>query len=371
MMTFLLVATIFSLLIIVHEWGHFYVARKSGVRVERFSVGFGPRVWARQIGDTEYCLSAFPLGGYVKMAGEEPGEARSGAADEYASQSVLRRFGIVFAGPAVNYIVAWVAFVLVCILGLPALSPTIGNVLPDTPAAVSGLQAEDHIVAISGVIMATWDDVTEHIHAHPGQAVEMVIERNGEQLVKTVVPKSEVVENLFGETHTVGLIGILPTGEHTILHFSVGESIMEGTQRLLLLSWYTLKSLGAVFTGGISMKDSLTGPIGVFVLTGEAAAMGFVYLIHMVAVLSMSLAIFNVLPIPVLDGGHLFFLLIEGIRRKPVSLKIQMWAAQAGMALLLMLMVVVFYSDFDKFGITTKVKSLWQQSPAQMQDDTR
>ena len=364
MMSLLVVTAVFSLLIIVHEWGHFFVARRLGVRVERFSIGFGPRLWSWRRGETEYCLSLFPLGGYVKLAGEQAEDKRIGASWEFLSQSIPRRAAIILAGPALNGVLAWLAFITVFLLGYPALSPVVGEILPEKPAAQSGLQLGDRIVRINAAPIATWDDVVQRIHGLAGRPTQLVVERAGEQLTWTLTPERHEIRDVLGRRHSVGLLGIVPQGDVVYLRYGLWRASLEGTKRLATVTALTCRALWLVLTGGLSVQESLTGPIGLFVLTGEAAQLGLVYVIHLMAILSLSLAIFNLLPIPVLDGGHFLFLLIERLRGKPVSLRVRSAATQVGTALLMVLMAVVFYSDWQKFELTEKVTQWWRGNGA-------
>jgi len=354
MTTVILILTL-SILILVHEWGHFVVARWCGVRVERFSIGFGPVIFKRRAGETEYVLSLLPLGGYVKMAGEQTGE-RTGARWEYGTQSVGRRAGIVFAGPCVNYVTGTLLFILIFGLGFPALTPVVGQVLEGYPAAVAGLRPGDRILAVDDRPVDAWDAVTDRVRRQTsGAAVQLRIRRQGQEQIVTVQPKIRTGRTLWGHPVAVAVIGLTPSGEAHLVRYPWPRAIREGIARAWWLTVMTYQSLGQLVTGALSVKESLTGPIGIFYLTSSAAALGWRYVAQLFAVLSVSLAIFNLLPIPVLDGGHILFLGIERLRRRPVSVRAQEVMTQAGMGVLLGVLVLVTYNDVVKFQLVHRV----------------
>jgi len=307
-MTFIIVL---SVLIVVHEWGHFYVAKRLGIRVERFSIGFGPRIFKTRKGETEYCVSLFPLGGYVKLGGETKEEGILGERWEYLSRSVGERFAVVFAGPFLNYLLAFLLFAVVFMVGSPQLTSTIGKVMKDYPAEQAGLLEGDRIVSIDGKAVEYWDEVIEQIHPIPeNQRIRLVVARGEREMVFNLRPKQVEEKDLLGETKRFALIGVSPSQEMVTVKYPVHLAFWKGLDQLWFVTVLTFKAIFRMVTGHMPLRESLTGPIGIFMITGEAARMGISYLLQIVALLSASLAIFNVLPIPVLDGGHLFFLII-------------------------------------------------------------
>lgn len=354
-----MVATLISflmlgLLILVHEAGHFVVARRAGVRILRFSIGFGPRLFTWTRGETEYALSLIPLGGYVKMAGEHHGE-ETDQPWEYLSKPLGTRAAIVFAGPLVNYLLAFVALWVVFIVGFPELSPTVGKVLDEMPAQAAGLEKEDRILAVEGRPVRTWDEMTAVIHRSAEVPVQLRLTRAGTEHTVLVTPVRKDTTDLYGRPETVGQIGIAPSGDVTLTR--VGPLRAIGRTFAKQGEWCASMGLAlwSVVSGRLSMKESLTGPIGIIVLTSEAVSLGVATFLYLVSLFSLSLAIFNVLPIPILDGGHLFFLAVEKLRGTPVSLTVQERAAQVSLFLLTALVIVVCVNDIQRFQLVERL----------------
>ena len=345
---------ILGILVIVHEAGHFVVARMAGVRVLRFSMGFGPRLFTWRRGHTEYAVSAIPLGGYVKMAGEQQ-EGRTHQPWEYLSKPVSIRALIVAAGPFVNYLVAVLSLWVVFIIGYPELLPIAGKVVPNMPAASVGLQPGDHIESIDGEALQTWDEMTAIIHRSPGQALRFGIRRQDHMLPIVITPLSKTVVDPLGHSTTVGQIGIQPNGEFRALKLPPVQAAVRAWQQHLAWLKQTFLALWSMLTGHLSMRDSVTGPIGIVMLTSEAVKLGISPVLFLISLFSLSLSVFNLFPIPILDGGHLLFLAIERLRGRPVSLAVQERSIQVGFALLLTLVVVVCANDLSRFGLFEKV----------------
>ena len=352
---------VLSILVVVHEFGHFIVAKRMGVRVEKFSIGFGPEIFGVTKGETRYAVSIIPLGGFVKLAGETNAEGVKGEKWEYVSRTVCERMKIIFAGPLLNYILAFLIFSLVFMAGNPTLTAKVGKIMPGYPAELSGLKAGDRILDINGEKVYYWEDVTKIVHASSVKEMKLLIERGGETVHLLITPKSQGIKTIFGSKKNISIIGIAPSEEVVYVKYGFFKSIYMGAEKLWSLTYITCRALWASVTGAIPVKESRTGPIGIFYITGQAAKLGIVYLLQLMGVLSASLAIFNLLPVPVLDGGHILFLLIEKIRRKPVSIKVQENVTQVGMSLLILLMLFVFYNDFMRFGIFEKLSHLWRK----------
>ena len=346
--------SVLGVLVAVHELGHFLVARASGVRILRFSIGFGPRLLRWQRDHTEYVLSLIPLGGYVKMAGEQHAE-RAHQPWEFLSKPPGTRARIVLAGPAVNYVLALVSLWVLFVVGSPELLPVVGKVYDDTPAKAAGLAIGDRIVTVEGRAVNTWEEMTASIHRSSNQPLAFGLERRGERLALTITPQAKSLTDPFGRKQTVGLVGIGPSGDYAT--YRVGPVAAVGRAVALHNEWISQTFIGlwSMATGRISVRESVTGPIGILVLTSEAARHGVAPVIYLMSLLSLSLAIFNVLPIPILDGGHLFFLATEKLRGKAVSLNIQERAAQVSMVILVTLVLFICMNDLERFGIIGKV----------------
>lgn len=346
---------VLSVLVMVHEAGHFFAAKRLGIRIEKFSFGFGPRIFSIKRGDTEYLLSAIPLGGYVKMGGDEPGEKLSNEQWEFLSRGVFDRFKVIFAGPLLNYLLAFLIFSVIFMFGSPTMTTEVGGLLKDYPAQKSGVLVGDKVLAIDGKTVNYWEDMTEAIHKHAESPVTLTISRKGRLINIDVDPIVRKSKDIFGAPVQAALVGISPSQKIEKIKYPPAKAFMMGGRKLMDLTWITYKALWSMATGRLSLKESLTGPIGIYMITGQAAKLGLVYIFHLMAVLSASLAIFNLLPLPVLDGGHIIFLALEKIRGRPLSMKAQENIANVGVALLILLTVFIFYNDLAKFGIFGKV----------------
>jgi regulator of sigma E protease len=352
---------VFGVLIFVNELGHFLLAKKNGVRVEKFSFGFGPKLFGKKFGDTEYLISAVPLGGYIKMAGDEPGKERRGGPGEYLSKSAGQRAQIIAAGPILNYLLAFFIFSFIFIIGSPTLTTRVGELLQDYPAEEAGIKQDDIILSVDGKKVEYWQDMAEIIHQKTEGQIVLEVKRKKRVFKVNIGPRIQENVDIFGQKIKVGLIGIIPSEDTAKVRYGWAQSFYKGGENLLKLSGLTYKALWFIMIRRMSLRDTFTGPIGIFYFTGRAAKMGFVYLLNLMGLLSMSLAIFNFLPLPVLDGGHLLFLFLEKLRRRPVSVKVQELATQAGLLFLAALMLFVFYSDLKKFGVFQKVQQVWQK----------
>lgn len=352
---------VLSILVIVHEFGHFIVAKRTGVRVEKFSIGFGQEIFGVTKGDTRYSVSLIPLGGYVKLTGETEEEPIKGEKWEYLSRSVGERARIIFAGPFLNYILAFFIFSVVFVIGCPKLTSRIGEVVSDYPGAIAGLKKGDRILKINDREVSYWEDVTRIVHSNKKPEMKLVVERAGQPIDLLVEPMTQEIKTVFGSKKSVGLIGILPADEIIYVKYGIIKSIYMGGKEIVTLTYVTYRALWATMTGVIPFKKSITGPVGIFYITGQAAKLGFVYLLQLMGVLSASLAIFNLLPVPVLDGGHILFLTIEKVRRKPLPHKTQENMTQIGLILLICLIAFVFYNDFVRFGVIEKLGGFFKK----------
>ena len=448
--TILSFVVILGLLIFVHELGHFLVAKRAGVGVLKFSLGFGRRLFGFKKGETEYLVSAIPLGGYVKMVGEDPrevvvdqtGQAFDGAGQpldldrSFAHKSVWARIAIVLAGPGANFLLAlllfWGVFAfigrpvfppvagkpkpdspaaaadlragdrIVSVMGTPVMSwgeieraieatqgkpvsfrierrgvpqeltltprqqtftdlfgderqvwtigvgpfisTTVGRVMEGFPAAGAGLKVGDRIVAIDGEPVETWEELARRIHTRAEEEIALTVERGGQQFPIILTPKASTQQDASGRTVTVGLIGISPAEGFVYHRVDPLTALVDAGDRTVATSLKIVWVLVKIVQGGVSPR-TIGGPILIAQMTGEQAQQGLLNLIFFTALLSLNLAVLNLLPIPILDGGHLFFFFIELLRGKPVSVQKREMAQRVGLVLLVALMIFALYND--------------------------
>ncbi len=427
---------VLSVLVFFHELGHFMFAKLFGVRVERFSIGFPPRLIGIKIGETDYCISAIPFGGYVKMAGviDESMDTSSlkGEPYEFASKKTWQKILILIGGVTMNLFLAWVVisgllhfkgepilpiteigyvaeesafqeagfrvgdkilsvngqpistwndvrdqFIsnlgkeisfeierqgerFTIVLGkdllktknsdqlgiFPLIPAVVGEIIPGTPAQKVGLQPGDRIMSIAGTPVKSWEEMTKIVRANANNPLDFEIERNGKILHIQITPEptDEIDEN--GVSHIVGKIGIGIYYETRQL--GPGEAIIEGLQRTFFYTTLNFRALGWLITGKKSAKEMLGGPIMITKMAGDFAKSGFSSLMELIAHLSIMLAILNILPIPALDGGHITIVIIEHIRRKPLTTKTKLKIQQWGMAILFVIMFFVIYNDIAR-----------------------
>ena len=334
---------VLGVLIFVHELGHFLFAKLCGVKVLKFSLGFGNRVWGRQWGETEYLISAFPLGGYVKMYGEQEGEEVQ-AAERHRSFShkpVWQRFGIVFGGPLFNLVFAVLLFfVLFVFVGLPEPvdSTKIGEITPGSVAEQVGLKTGDEIRTINDRPITTWTQVSDAIKDSQGRPVTVAVERGGEQLTVTAQPTMQKVKNLFGEE--VGeryMLGIVRSDEVRYRAAGLGESARAAVVQTWNLGYLTVVGIVKMVQRVIPASE-LGGPIRIAEIAGQQLEAGWMNLLYFMGLLSVNLGILNLLPIPVLDGGHIFIMAVEGLVRRDLSIKMKERLMLAGFVVLMVLM---------------------------------
>jgi len=359
-MSMIIFILVLSALVIVHELGHYLAARFLGVRVERFSIGFGKKLFSRKCGDTEFMICAIPLGGYVKMAGDERSESK-GRPEEFFSHSILHRAIIIVMGPITNFLFAFLCFYVIFVSGFPMITPTIGKVMDGYPAQSAGLLTGDKVVAIDGLAVNGWEDIQEYVQRSKGASLRFFLSRDGRQLEMSIVPQQKEIKNIFGQKENLRLVGIQPKEDFILVRFGPGTSLVKAATQVKKVTVMTLRALYHVATGAMPAKDALSGPIGIFDVIKDAAKMGLSYLILITAVISTSLAIFNLFPVPILDGGHLLFLAIEAVRRKPLPVKVEEGFAKVGFSLLMCLMLFVFYNDMVRVGWIDKIIGAWQQ----------
>jgi regulator of sigma E protease len=341
---------VLGVLVFIHEFGHFLLARLCGVGVEIFSLGFGPRLAGRTVGRTDYRISGIPLGGFVKMVGEEP-DAELPPEDipvAFNHKPVFQRILIVAAGPVFNLLLAvLIFFVIFQVSGVSQREAVVGSVEKDTPAERAGLQADDKIVAINDEPVGDWLEMSQIIRESAGQTLSFSIVRDGTPFHVQIAPKLTTVPNDFNEETERYIVGINAGGEVFNQRLNPLEALGQSVVQTWRITKLTVVSVAKLIAGSLS-AETLGGPIRIAQMAGEQAELGPTNLIAFIAVLSINLAILNILPIPVLDGGHLLFFLIEAVRGKPVSIRVREMAQQAGLFVLLLLIVFVFYNDISR-----------------------
>ena len=354
---------ILTLVVFVHVFGHFIVARWNGVAVKVFSIGFGPELFGfNDRKGTRWRISAIPLGGYVRFLGDENAasvagrEALEQLGEEerkvaFAAQPVGPRAAIVAAGPIANFVLGIAIFaVLFAFFGREVLPPVVDEVQQGSPAEVAGFEPGDVIVAVGGSAIDYFDDFRRVVTLSAGQELSVLVERGGEQLELFVTPFSEETADPLGGVYRRGMIGIQQTiedGEYSTVYLSIPLAIVAGADETWFIITQTIRFVGRLFVGRESL-DQISGPITVARYAGEAASVSFGTLLALAAYLSVSIGFINLLPIPLLDGGHLLFFGLEAVRRRPVGERAQEIGIRIGLVLVLLLMVVAIGNDIAR-----------------------
>jgi regulator of sigma E protease len=341
---------VLGILIFFHEFGHFIMARMFRVGVEKFSLGFGPRLLGKKVGITDYRLSLIPLGGYVKMVGEEPDEELDPQLIpiSFTHKHVLKRILIVFAGPVFNILLAVLIFwVIAFSTGIMMHKPSIGSVKDGSPAFQAGFKPGDLVTAIDGVPVETWEAMADRITHSKGKPLDITVERRGGPVVLRATPEVITSKNILGEDFKRYVIGIGTAGETFSKKLSLLEAAGESLHQTYGIVELMVMIVAKLLTGDISF-DTVGGPIMIAQMAGDQAKAGISSLFQFIAVISVNLAVINLLPIPILDGGHLLFFAIEALKGRPVNLKVREIAQQVGMVILIMLMILVFYNDITR-----------------------
>jgi regulator of sigma E protease len=418
---------VLGILVLLHEWGHFIVAKWCGVRVDVFSIGFGPRLWGVKRGDTDYRISALPLGGYVRMAGDNPVEERTGAAYEFLSRPRWQRCLIAIAGPTMNVLLTFVVFLGIFwrvgiptpeyfrqpadvvavpqnapatgvqagdrivqvngvvtptwrsvsaevenakpgdslalvvardgakksltvtvpqqasyddVFGYPATKPVLDEVLPGTPADKAGMQAGDLITSIDGAPVVTWPQLVDRVHGSDGHEIHFVVQRDGKEIPLAITP----AKTMDPDGDMVWQVGVSPVSKDFYERESFIASVKNSGESTLNAVKQIRNVLGGLASGKVSVRD-LQGVVGIARASGQAAKRGPLDLVFLAAVISLNLGILNLLPIPILDGGHVLMLAIEGAMRRDLSIAFKERFVQVGLVFLLGLFAFVMYSD--------------------------
>ncbi len=327
---------VFGVIILVHELGHFLAARRVGIEVEEFAIGFGPRIAGFKAGGTNFSVRLLPLGGYVRMLGEE-GDQQEKPEGSFSSKTPLQRMLVIASGPIMNFLFAILVFVLIFgVVGLPLNEPVIGDVLAGSPADGAGFLAGDVVLEIDSQPLSTWVDLQQAVADYSDKPLNVVIDRDGEIITLNVTPR--VTDDGFTQ------IGVAPATRR----LGVFASIQEGIRQTYEMTVLVLQSLYQIVTGQLP-ADDLTGPIGIIYFVGEAARAGLVNVLSLAALISVNLGLLNLLPIPALDGSKLVFLGIELVRKKPLDPQKENLVHLVGFALLISLMVFVMYRDIVRF----------------------
>ncbi|MEK7538996.1 MAG: RIP metalloprotease RseP [Patescibacteria group bacterium] len=363
-MSIILFIVILGVLILAHEFGHFIAAKRAGIRVDEFGIGFPPRLWGKTVGETTYSLNTFPVGGFVKIFGENPDEESLHGADSarsFVRKSKLIQAWVISAGVVFNLLLAWVLLSLGFMIGVP-YSPddtvngarvtnaelTITQVKPNSPADVAGLRAGDKIISL-----ASGKDVLEGVDVDSVQKfiarhdeLELTYSRGGEMKTASASTKDGLVEGRRAIGISMDMAGILKLPVH--------QALYAGAETTLLFTASTAVGIVSFFMNifsGSADFSQVSGPVGIVGVVGASAALGFVYILSLMALISINLAVINLLPFPALDGGRLLFILIEVIKGSPIKPAIANAANGIGFILLILLMIVVTYNDIVKIVV--------------------
>jgi regulator of sigma E protease len=351
---------ILAVVIFIHEFGHFIVARWCGVKVLTFSMGFGPELWHRfDKHGTRWRIAAVPLGGYVKFYGDE--NAASAPAREklekmsakerdvsFYGQPVSKRAAIVAAGPIANFILTIAIFAgTFYFVGRPITIARVDGVAPSSAAEKAGFQAQDLVLSIDGSAIESFSDMQRIVRISPDRELTFRVLRNNQEVDIKATPQRREQKDVFGQVHKIGIIGISRTdaaGDVRHKNYGLGEALVAGVQETWFVIDRTFDYIGGVITGRES-ADQLSGPIRIAQVSGQAAQLGFEVLLNLTAVLSVSIGLLNLFPIPLLDGGHLLYYAIEALRGRPLSEKAQEFGFRIGIALVLTLMLFATWND--------------------------
>ena len=347
---------VLGVLIFVHELGHFLLAKWMGVGVLKFSLGFGPKLIGWKRGETEYVISIFPLGGYVKMIGQEDLKVQSpeeiseeDKERSFIHKSPARRAAIVAAGPVFNLLLAFVIFTIVSFNGIHINLPQLGEIAEGTPAKAAGFMKDDIIKSIDEKPIKSWDEMVEIVRKSTGKSLLFAVEREGKQIEIRVIPETKKTKTIFGEEKEVGQIGVMNAGKFIVEKINPVYAVYYGALETWRWTELTVVGLVKMAQGVVSVKE-IGGPLMIADMAGKAASAGVLSVMIFIALVSINLAIINLLPVPILDGGHLLFFAIEGIMGKPLDLKKMEIAQRIGLAIIIMLIVFTLYNDIMRYS---------------------
>lgn len=344
-MEWILVVLAFSLMIFIHELGHFLMARKVGIKVEIFSLGFGPALFSVKKNDIEYKICAIPLGGYVKMLGEDPSVATTGDKREFGAQLAGNRFKVLISGAALNYLLGLLLITIVFMAGYPVITTKVGGLVDDYPAKKAGMLVGDRVLAIDGKAVSDWEALTDVMHKKTKGDVKVTIDRNGSKMDFVIKPIVKQTKDILGNDVRIAQVGIMNSDERSYLKYGPVESLIMGAKKQYNFVVMTFRGLWNMITGRLPFKENISGPVGIFKFMTAAAKIGIIPLLLITALVSTIVGVLNILPIPPLDGGLILFLCIEKLRGRPLSKKVQEAAMQAGWVFFISLMLFATYND--------------------------
>lgn len=361
LLTLLAFVIVIGVLVFVHEMGHYLVGRWCGVKAETFAIGFGKEIagWTDKRG-TRWKICMLPLGGYVQFAGDmDPSGSKSSdwlslPAEErnqtFQSKSLWQRSAIVIAGPAINFIFAILIIMgFVIAYGTSATLPVASEISPNSTAAAIGMKPGDRVISVDGEKIELFEDLRQKIMLIPEQNVEIVYEREGQRIARQGRTGVQILKDRFGNEYRLGLLG-MASSQVEWRPVSPLEAPVVAVDKTIGIVDQIITTLGQVITGKRSVKE-LGGPLKIAQVSGEQFKLGLESFILFVALISINLGFINLLPIPMLDGGHLMFYAIEAVRRKPANAKVQEWAFRSGLALVMVFMLVVTFNDLSSFGL--------------------
>jgi regulator of sigma E protease len=343
-----ILATIFVLgvLVFFHELGHFLVAKRAGIRVEKFSLGFPPTLISKRWGETEYAIGIIPLGGYVKMAGENPGEETRGEPWEFMSKPVWKRFLVIFAGPFMNFLLAVLVLAgIYYFRGVEVNAVYINSVIAGGPAEKAGIRPGDMIVSAEGEKIESFVQLADIINKKVQEPLVITWQRGDRLFTDTIVTAREFSRSSSGDSVAIGIIGITP--KYVYRQLGIAGALATGFDRSVFYVEKVIEFVWGLLNRTNEPKN-IGGPIFIARLAGTTARAGFDILLEFLAILSVNLAVLNIMPIPVFDGGHLVFLLIEKLKGSPLSLKARMVAQQIGFAFIIILVLFVTFNDITR-----------------------
>jgi regulator of sigma E protease len=359
--TFLAFLLLLGTLVIVHELGHYWVGRWFGVKAEKFSIGFGPQIFGRvDKRGTLWRVAALPLGGYVQFAGDLNPTSQSDAAwkelpepersQTFPSKPLWQRALIIFAGPAVNFLFAIAIFIgFALAFGERVAPPVVEQVVKASPADQAGLLKGDRIVTLNGRQIARFDDMIEEVMMIPNERIQIAFERDGRLITKEIQVAEHIERDRFGNEYRLGRIGI-QSPKFVFRDVGLFEAPVVGVRATYNVLRQQIKGLGQIITGRRPLSE-LGGPLKIAKISGEALAVGILSFVSLAALISINLGFINLLPIPMLDGGHLLLYAVEAVRRRPATPEVQEWAFRAGFVMLIGFMLMVTFNDLASFGL--------------------
>ncbi|KIM05428.1 MAG: zinc metalloprotease [Sulfurovum sp. AS07-7] len=348
-MSFISSLIVLSFLIFFHELGHFLVARFFGVQVDVFSIGFGKKIFSKQIGKTQWSISMIPLGGYVKMKGQDDTDplAISSDSDSYNSKKPWQRILILLGGPFANILTAFFIYITIAFIGVPTLMPTVGELNSTLPAYEAGLKKGDKILEINHQTITKWEDIGVVVTQSSSPILNLRVQRGDENIAIVVTPKIIESKNIFGESISKKVIGIAPKGDVVDVHYGFAGTIEYAFDETIEATTMIVKGIEKLITGVVA-PDQISGVIGIVDITSQASSMGIVTLLFFTALISVNLGVANLLPIPALDGGHIMFNLYEMITSKAPSETVLYKLTVVGWAMLFGLMFLGLYNDINR-----------------------